>query len=158
LLAFDISQHDVSLVCAPLFHIGGLDVTTLLTLQKGGQIVLMATFEPGQALKLIAERRITTMFGVPAMFLFISQLPAFAAADLSDVRLVDADNNPVSAATRGEICVRGPQVMAGHWRNPQATAAVIDEQGWFHTGDIGQADDDGYWQSPETVETLFVGI
>jgi fatty-acyl-CoA synthase len=207
LLAFDISQHDVSLLCAPLFHIGGLNVTTLLTLQKGGHIVLMPTFDPGQALKLIVEHRVTTMFGVPAMFLFMSQTPQFAATDLSsiryilcggapvpvplinryaergvpfaqgygltetaplalvlrtdevavkvgaaghqvlplsDVRLVNGDNRPVPAGQRGEICVRGPQVMAGYWNNPEATEAVIDAEGWFHTGDIGQADEEGY--------------
>lgn len=207
LLAFDTSQHDVSLVCAPLFHIGGLNVTTLVTLQKGGHIVLMPSFDPGQALALIARHRVTTMFGVPAMFLFMSQSPTFAETELSslrclicggapvpealiktygqrgvpfvqgygltetaplalvlrtdevgvkigaagnqvlplsDVRLVDANNTPVPAGTRGEICVRGPQVMVGYWGNPAATAAVIDTDGWFHTGDIGRADDDGY--------------
>ena len=207
LLSFDVSQDDVSLVAAPLFHIGGLNVTTLVTLQKGGQIVLMPAFDPGQALKLIAEYRVTTMFGVPAMFLFMSQVPEFAAADLSsvrflicggapvpealisrygqrgiafvqgygltetaplalvlrtdevsvkvgaaghavlplsDVRLVDVENNPVAPGERGEICVRGPQVMAGYWHNREATGAVIDADGWFHTGDIGQADQDGY--------------
>ena len=207
LLSLDFSQDDVSLVAAPLFHIGGLNVTTLVTLQKGGQIVLMPAFDPGQALKLIAEYRVTTMFGVPAMFLFMSQVPEFAAADLSsvrclicggapvpetlisrygqrgiafvegygltetaplalvlrtdevsvkvgaaghavlplsDVRLVDTGNNPVAPGERGEICVRGPQVMAGYWHNREATDAVIDAGGWFHTGDIGQADQDGY--------------
>src|SRR5574337_740448 len=207
LLAFDISQHDVSLVCAPMFHIGGLNVTTLVTLHKGGHIVLMSTFDAGEALKLIPEYQITTMFGVPAMFLFMSQLPEFAATDLSslrylicggapvpealiklysergipfaegygltetapfalilrtdevtrkigaaghqvtqlsDVRLVDLDNRPVPAGERGEVCVRGPQVTVGYWRNPEATAAAFDADGWFHTGDIGQADDDGY--------------
>ncbi len=61
LLCFDVSQDDVSLVAAPLFHIGGLNVTTLVTLQKGGQIVLMPAFDPGQALKLIAEYRVTSV-------------------------------------------------------------------------------------------------
>ena len=114
LLSFDVSQDDVSLVAAPLFHIGGLNVTTLVTLQKGGQIVLMPAFDPGQALKLIAEYRVTTMFGVPAMFLFMSQVPEFAAADLSSVRLLICGGAPVPETLISRYGQRGIAFVQGY--------------------------------------------
>ncbi|QKJ88654.1 AMP-dependent synthetase and ligase [Paramixta manurensis] len=43
----------------------------------------------------------------------------------------------------GEICVRGANVMLGYWNNPAATAAAIDAEGWYHTGDIGRFDAQG---------------
>ncbi len=46
----------------------------------------------------------------------------------------------------GELAVRGPQVMAGYWRDKTATAQVIDAAGWLHTGDVAQMDDDGYFR------------
>ena len=44
----------------------------------------------------------------------------------------------------GELCIKGPQVMKGYWQRPEATAEVLDEEGWFKTGDIAVIDPDGH--------------
>ena len=45
----------------------------------------------------------------------------------------------------GEICIKGDCVMLGYYKDPEATAAVIDKDGWFHTGDLARVDEDGYY-------------
>jgi fatty-acyl-CoA synthase len=204
---FALGDEEQTLVCAPLFHIGGLNVTALNTLQRGGTVHLIRSFDPKVVLDAIETRRITSMFGVPAMFLFMSQMPDFAERDLSsmrliicggapvpeplielygsrgipfvqgygltetspfctllpsrdlkrkigsaglppmytEVRIVDDHNRPAAPGERGEIVARGPNVMKGYWNRPEATAEAIDAEGWFHTGDIGACDEEGYF-------------
>lgn len=54
----------------------------------------------------------------------------------------------------GELWVSGPQVMMGYLNNPGATAATVDAEGWLHTGDIGYADEDGYFWIVDRVKEL----
>jgi acyl-CoA synthetase (AMP-forming)/AMP-acid ligase II len=59
-------------------------------------------------------------------------------------KIIDLDNkDDLEPGEKGEVCVCGPQVMKGYLGLPEATAEIIDREGWLHTGDIGYADEDG---------------
>jgi long-chain acyl-CoA synthetase len=61
----------------------------------------------------------------------------------TDISIRDDDNNEIPAGEQGEICARGPQVMAGYWRLAEQTAAAMTPDGYFRTGDIGVIDEAG---------------
>jgi fatty-acyl-CoA synthase len=121
----DTLQDDVTLTAAPIFHIGGLNVTTLVTLQKGGLVVLHRAFDPGRALADIAAHRVTTMFGVPAMFLFMSQHPAFATTDLSSLRGLIVGGAPCPAPLLKTYQARGVRMQQGYGLTETAPMVTI---------------------------------
>jgi acyl-CoA synthetase (AMP-forming)/AMP-acid ligase II len=73
-----------------------------------------------------------------------------------EVRVVDDDGRAVAVGDAGEVVVRGYNVMAGYFEDPEATALAIDAGGWLHTGDIGVMDDRGYLQITDRKKDLFI--
>jgi len=62
---------------------------------------------------------------------------------VTDFRITGEDGKPLPAGERGEVCIKSPANVVGYWNKPEATAeAFVD--GWFHTGDVGYMDDDGF--------------
>lgn len=74
----------------------------------------------------------------------------------TEMRILALDDPGRDAAPgeEGEIAIRGPQVMKGYLNRPDATAAMIDDEGWVHTGDIGRVDDDGWLFVVDRVKEL----
>lgn len=74
----------------------------------------------------------------------------------TEMRIVSIEDpgKDVGTGTDGEILIRGPQVMKGYLGRPEATAEMIDADGWVHTGDIGRADADGWLHVVDRVKEL----
>lgn len=73
----------------------------------------------------------------------------------TEVRVVDAEDQPVPPGTIGEVVVRGPQVMRGYWKRPDATAEAL-RGGWMHTGDAGTIDAEGFLFIQDRVKDMIV--
>jgi len=72
-----------------------------------------------------------------------------------DLDVWDEHGKSVRAGEPGEIVMRGPKVFKGYWRDPDATAAAF-AGGWFHTGDVGIRDDDGYLYIVDRLKDMIV--
>ena len=109
----DLARDEVTLVSAPLFHTASLGMTCLPTLLKGGTVVLEESFDERRTLELIAEHRVTLLFGVPTMYQRLADAPGFAEADLSSIRTLMCGGAPVPRVLIDRYLARGLGFVQG---------------------------------------------
>ena len=214
----EMRQGGRGLVAMPLYHIGGSGWANAV-MANGSCMVFTREVVPQELLQVIAEQRVETAFLVPAVLLFMTQLPESQTADFSSLRnilygaspitpavlqraietlkcrftqvygltetsgaisylqfedhqgerllscgrasfgcdmaIFDPEDKEVRSGELGEIVYRGPGIMAGYWNRPQDTAAVIRD-GWFHSGDAGTMDADGFIYVKDRIKDMVV--
>ncbi len=203
----DYAATDRALAALPLYHAAQMHAFTMPQFLVGGRSILIETPAPDVVLRLIEQKRITSFFAPPTVWISLLRHPDFATRDLSslnkvyygasimpgpvlhelrqrlpgarpyncygqteiaplasvlrpeehdarpascgrpclnvETRVVDADMNDVPPGTHGEIVHRSPQLLIGYWDKPAETAEAF-AGGWFHSGDVGYFDEDGY--------------
>jgi long-chain acyl-CoA synthetase len=127
-----------------------LDFSTLQITLGGGMAVQKAVAERWEK---VTGRPLIEAYGLtetsPAATINPLDLPEYNGAiglpiSSTDLVLRDDEGKDVALGERGEICIKGPQVMAGYWQRPEDTAKMIDRDGWLATGDIGVMDERGF--------------
>jgi len=74
----------------------------------------------------------------------------------TDACVRSEDNVTLPIGEAGELCIRGPQVMAGYWQRPEATANAIDSDGWLRTGDVAVMDENGYFKIVDRLKDMIL--
>src|SRR5262249_37749175 len=78
------------------------------------------------------------------------------ACPATEVKIADADGEPVPIGQQGELCARGYMVMRGYDQDPEATAHAVDKAGWLHTGDLATMTEDGYFRITGRLKDMII--
>lgn len=129
-----------------------LDHSNLRMSLAGGMAVLPSTAEEWRR---VTDSEIIEGYGLsetsPIATITPPQIGQFTGKigipfPLTDIKLIDDNDNAVPMGERGEIVIKGPQVMKGYWKRPEATAESMTTDGYFKTGDIGIMDEQGFFK------------
>ncbi|MBH0131492.1 class I adenylate-forming enzyme family protein [Salinibacterium sp. NK8237] len=136
----EITSADTVLAVMPQYHVGGWNIQPLLAWWMGATVVLERTFDPARVLQLIADRRITTMMGVPANYLILSQHPRFASSDLSSLEHAIVGGAPMPEPLLRVWHSRGVALTQGYGLTEAAPNVLClpDEEARTRIGSAGK--------------------
>ena len=176
-LATGVHGDDVVLQVLPQFHIGGWNVQSLLSWLKGATVVLERHFDAERVLRLIEEKRVTTMMGVPPIYLFLARQPGFADADLSSLERAVVGGAPMPEPLLELWAARGTAVIQGYGLTEAAPNVLclppedaVRKSGWagkpYPFVDVRLSDDGelqvrgpnvfpGYWRNADATAEAF---
>ncbi|MGO0577791.1 class I adenylate-forming enzyme family protein [Ornithinimicrobium panacihumi] len=133
----ELDDADVVLSILPQFHVGGWNVQPLLAWWTGATVVLERSFDPGRVLRLIAERGVTTMMGVPTHYARLAEHPRFAETDFSSLRGAVVGGAPMPAPLLRIFHARGVALTQGYGLTEAGPnvlcvppALAMDRVGW----------------------------
>ncbi|UZE25047.1 long-chain-fatty-acid--CoA ligase FadD2 [Pseudomonas sp. B21-056] len=127
-----------------------LDFSSLKLTNSGGTALVKATADRWEQL---TGCRITEGYGLTETSPVACTNPYGKGSRLGTVglpvpgtlmKVISDDGIEQPLGERGELCIKGPQIMKGYWNKPEATAEVLDSEGWFKSGDIAVIDPDGF--------------
>ncbi|SDT98183.1 long-chain-fatty-acid--CoA ligase FadD2 [Halopseudomonas salegens] len=139
-----------------------IDFSKLKSTNSGGTALVKATAERWKAR---TDCTVGEGYGLTECSPVVSASPGDGLARLGSVglavpgtalKVIDEDGNELPIGERGELCVKGPQVMKGYWNRPEATAESITDDGWFKTGDVAIIDEDGFVSIVDRIKDLII--
>ncbi|MGH8412533.1 MAG: long-chain-fatty-acid--CoA ligase, partial [Pseudomonas sp.] len=143
-------------------HIKSLEISHLKLTNSGGTALVKATAERWQQLTGCA---IGEGYGLTETSPVASTNPYGGKSKLGTVgipvpgtamKIIDDNGAELPLGERGELCIKGPQVMKGYWQQPVATAETLDAEGWLKTGDIAVIDPDGFVRIVDRKKDLII--
>lgn len=139
-LSAPMGMDDVVLQVLPEFHIGGWNVQPMLAWWKGATVILESSFEPSRVLRLITERRVTTMAGVPTTYVLLGRDEGFEAADLSTLRYVVVGGAAMPQTAVEQWRSKGVALLLGYGLSEAApnVLCLMPVDAADHPGSVGR--------------------